>query len=223
MQLTYRSLLKRANQDVLLNILIEKTKLDYAFQNLLDEKEITAKALAAAEDYKAVIASVLAKPINKQPSYALILTLEQDSWNDMGEEYVKASYYNSRVDWLPEGTSYDKYKNNNCKFLGFGFDLWSVFSDSDVVIDPLVAIHLGADNLLEKIAAEILWEQTFYGFTEEHLTNFVQMLNQRVKDIDSGKIKTVKLKKKKGDKYEVRIPEDMLAPAKKKRSNKKKK
>ena len=223
MQLTYRQLLQRSNQDVLLDILTEKTKLDYKAQDVLSEKEIVVKALQTAEAYKAVIAAVLAKPVNERPSYALILTLGQDFWEDRTEDYVKVSYYNSRVDWLPEGTRYEQYMNNNCKYLGFGFDQWSFFSDCDVVLDPLVVIKLGADNLLEKIAAEILWEQTFYGFTEEHLTSFVEVLKQRAEDITNGKIETVKLKKKKGDKYEVHIPKDMLAPEKKKRSNKKKK
>ena len=209
----------------MLNILAERTKQDYELQAILKKEEIPAKVLGTIKAYEDVIASVLSKPVNKRPTYSLILTLEEDVW-EFVDEYIKVSYYNSRVDWLPEGTGYEKYKDNNCKFLGFGYDAWSVFADCDIVIDPLVVIKLGADNLLEKIAAEILWEQTFYGFTEEKLKEFKDMLNQRVEDIESGKIKTVKLKKKKGDKYEVHIPEDMvemLAPAKKKRSNKKKK
>jgi len=52
----------------------------------------------------------------------------------------------------------------------------------------------------------------------------VQKLNQQVKDIESGKVKTKLLrKKKKGEKYDIRITDNLLAPSKKKRSNKKKK
>jgi len=107
--------------------------------------------------------------------------------------------------------------------MGFGLHPWKDFVDADVVIDPSVVNHLGAETLLEKIAAEILWEQTFYAYSEDDTKEFVDMLKQRVEDIKSGKIKTKKLKSKKGDKYKVFVPEDLFAPTKKKRSNKKKK
>ena len=227
--LTYRQLLEKCNRKTLLDILYSKS-LEDQFYKGGDPKEFEIKAQLNLEGYKQVIDAVLTKPVS-EPKLSLVLSVGTDEQYDDKTfkptgtliHYVIVSFYNSRVEKLPENAPFEEgNKEQYHKFMGFGLNPWKDFVDADVVIDPSVVNHLGAETLFEKIAAEILWEQTFYGYSEVDTKEFVDMLKQRVEDIKSGKIKTKKLKSKKGDKYKVFVPEDLFAPTKKKRSNKKK-
>ena len=227
--LTYRQLLEKCNRKTLLDILYSKS-LEDQFYKGGDPKEFDTKAQLNLEGYKHVIDALLAKSTS-DPKLSLVLSMCTDEQYDDKTfkptgtliHYVSVSFYNSRVEKLPENAPFEEgNKEQYHKFMGFGFSPWKDFVDADIVIDPSVVEHLGAETFLEKIAAEILWEQTFYGYSEDDTKEFVDMLKQRVEDIKSGKIKTKKLKSKKGDKYKVLVPEDLLTPNKKKTTDKKK-
>jgi hypothetical protein len=227
--LTYRQLLQKCNKDTLRALLTDKTRTDIFYKEVPAD-EMEAQVVSTVDAYMRVVETMINKK-GEWPAYAIILELVADQMYDeatfelTGESvyYISTNYYNSTTEEVPMNQP-DKYYHDERyqKFMGFGLSPWAEFVDSDIVISPEVATHLGLDNFFEKIATEILWEQTWHGFTEEDNQEFSDMLKQRVKDIKSGKLKTKKMKRKKGDKYTVRIPEDMLAPTKKKRSNKKK-
>ena len=228
--LTYRQLLQKCNREVLNSILLSKT-----LDNLAHwDKSTTSKLEKAWETvnngYGHVI-ETMSKKTGKYPKFAIIVELiPEDTYQHAGQTetvpaYISVNYYNSTAKQKPDNIEWgeenvDKYH----KYLGFGFSAWDEFVDSDVVITLDAAQFIGHINFYEKVAAEILWEQTFHGYREEETRAFVQKLNQQVKDIKSGKVKTKLLrKKKKGEKYDIHIAENLLESSKKKRSKKKKK
>ena len=227
--LTYRQLLQKCNREVLNSILLSKT-----LDNLAHwDKSTTSKLEKAWETvnngYGHVI-ETMSKKTGKYPKFAIIVELiPEETFQYAGQTetvpaYISVNYYNSSAKQIPDNIEWgkenvDKYH----KYLGFGFSLWDEFVDSDVVISLDAVQHIGNINFYEKVAAEVLWEQTFHGYREEETRAFVQKLNQQVEDIKSGKVKTKLLrKKKKGEKYDIRAVEDLLDQPTKKRSKKKK-
>ena len=234
--LTYRQLLQKSDKNALRLILIEKTRKDLVYNKELTGKKLSERVLSTVDAYMQVVDTMLEKE-GKRPGHAIILSLAEDllvgedpagdgnTFKPTGEieRYITTNYYNSTAEEFPANPTNDDHNNEKYhKFMGFGLSPWAEFVDCDVVISPEVVAFIGQQNFLEHVATEILWEQTWYGFSDAETQSFRGKLLQRVADIKSGKIKTKKLKKKKGDKYTVHIPEDMLAPTKKKRSNKKK-
>lgn len=228
--LTYRQLLQKCNREVLNNILLSKT-LDGIIHWDKGESAKLEKAWDTVNNgYGHVIDTMLSK-VGKYPKFAIIVEfIPEETYQYAGQTetvpaYISVNYYNSSAKKFPDNVKYgeediDVYH----KYLGFGFSAWDEYVDSDVVISLDASQHIGNINFYEKVAAEILWEQTFHGYREEETRAFVQKLNQQVKDIKSGKLKTKVLrKKKKGEKYDIRVVEDLLEQPKKKRSNKKKK
>lgn len=225
--LTYRQLLLKCDRKVLCNILARKTRDDLSYNKELKGEELEARIDSTVDAYVRVIETMVNKEGN-WPTHAIILDLvreesfDEKTFKPNGEfiYYISTNYYNSTAAEFPANPTNDDHNNNKYhKFMGFGLSPWADFVNSDVVISPEVASFFGpgSGTFLEKVAAEILWEQTWYGFTEAENQDFSNMLNQRVEDIKSGKIKTKKIKKKKGDKYTVHIPEDLLTPVKKKK------
>ncbi len=193
--LTYRQLLLNCNRDVLNKILFEKTLKDLSYKDAALE-ELELKAAATGQAYNRVIDSVLSKPF-KWAEFSIILDLQEEAmydektFEDTGEKYkyIGVHYYNSSAKMLPKDA--DSEEANDLKyhkFTGFGLCTWDEYAYSDVVITPEVAIYLGCENLNEKIAAEILWEQTFYGFEENQVIAFKEELNKRVDDVVNGKV-----------------------------------
>ena len=218
--LTYRQLLQKCNREVLNKLLLEKTVKDLFYKDFAPG-ELEQKTEATAEAYNRVIDSMLAKP-NKRAEYSIILDLHEDvmynekALEDIGQKYkyVAVHYYNSTAKKLSEDADSEEANDFKYhKFVGFGLCPWDDYVDSDVVVTPEVVIHLGNENFFEKIAAEILWEQTFYGFEESQTLALKEELNKRVEDVVSGKAELFELD-----------PDTMeLKPLKKKTSKKKKK
>jgi hypothetical protein len=223
--LTYRQLLQKCNKDTLRACLADKTRVDIFYKEIPAD-EMEAQVTSTVDAYMRVVETMINKK-GEWPTHAIILSLAEDSVLDKKtfkptgeiEHYITTNYYNSTAEELPVNLTYDDHNNEKYhKFMGFGLLPWTEFVDCDVVVSPEVVAHIGEQNFLEHVAAEILWEQTWYGFSDAETQSFRGELLQRIADIKSGKIKTKKLKKKKDDKYTVCIPEDMLEPVKKKRS-----
>ena len=227
--LTYRQLLLKCNREVLNSILLSKT-----LDGLVRWDKSTASKLEKAwetvnKGYGHVI-ETMTKKVGKYPKFAIIVELvPKETYHYAGQTetvppYISVNYYNSSAKQKPDSIEWgkenvDKYH----KYLGFGFNAWDEYVDSDIVITLDAAQFIGHINFYEKVAAEILWEQTFYGYREEETRAFVQKLNQQVKDIESGKVKTKLLRKnKKDEKYDIRVADNLLASSKKRHSNKKK-
>jgi len=191
--LTYRQLLEKSNRKVLNNLIMEKTLKDLSHKGYdADKLKLTAEATERA--YNRVVDSMLSKPF-KWAEYSIILDLLEDAMYDektfenTGEKYkyVAVHYYNSSAKMLPKDADTEEFNDLKYhKFTGFGLCPWNDYVDCDVVITPEAVIYLGNEHLLEKIAAEILWEQTFYGFEESDTVTFKEELNKRVKEIEDG-------------------------------------
>ena len=228
--LTYRQLLQKCNREVLNSILLSKT-LDGLAHWDKDASSKLEKAWETVNEGYGHVIDTMNKKVGKYPKFAIIVELvPEDTFQYAGQTevvpaYISVSYYNSSAKKFPDDVKFGEEDTDLYhKYLGFGFSAWDEYVDSDVVISLDAAQHIGNINFYEKVAAEILWEQTFHGYREEETRAFVQKLNQQVKDIKSGKLKTKVLrKKKKGEKYDIRVVEDLLEQPKKKRSNKKKK
>ena len=193
--LTYKQLLLNCNRKVLNEILFEKTLKDLSYKDAAPE-ELRLKAEATGQAYNRVIDSMLSKPF-KWAEFSIILDLLEDAMYDektfenTGEKYkyIGVHYYNSSAKMLPKDADTEEFNDLKYhKFTGFGLCLWSDYVDCDIVITPEAVIHLGSENFYEKIAAEILWEQTFYGFEESQVIAFKEELNKRVEDIENGKV-----------------------------------
>jgi hypothetical protein len=223
--LTYRQLLLNCNRNVLNKILFEKTLKDLSYKEAALE-ELELKAAATGQAYNRVIDSMLSKPI-KWAEFSIILDLQEEAMYDektfenTGEKYkyIGVHYYNSSAKKLPEDAdSEDANDLKYHKFTGFGLCSWGDYVDSDVVVTPEVVIHLNGENFYEKVAAEILWEQTFYGFEESEALAFKEELNKRVDDVINGKTDLFEL-----DLETMEFKKIKKNPYKKKASKKKKK
>ena len=223
--LTYRQLLLNCNRNVLNKILFEKTLKDLSYKDAALE-ELELKAAATGQAYNRVIDSMLSKPI-KWAEFSIILDLQEEAMYDektfenTGEKYkyIGVHYYNSSAKKLPEDAdSEDANDLKYHKFTGFGLCSWGDYVDSDVVVTPEVVIHLKGENFYEKVAAEILWEQTFYGFEESETLAFKEELNKRIDDVINGKTDLFKL-----DLETMEFKKIKKNPYKKKASKKKKK
>ena len=229
--LTYKQLLQKCNREILNSILLSKTleSMQQKYANNSKDDLLKKAWNTVNEGYGYVIDTMLNKT-GKYPKFAIIVELvPEETFQYAGQTeivpaYISVNYYNSSAKQMPNTVKWgeediDVYH----KFLGFGFSAWDEFVDSDIVISLDAVQHIGNINFYEKVAAEVLWEQTFHGYREEETRAFVQKLNQQVEDIKSGKVKTKLLrKKKKGEKYDIRAVEDLLDQPTKKRSKKKK-
>lgn len=230
--LTYKQLLQKCNREVLNNILLSKTLDGFVHDYKgVDEADRLERAwITVNEGYGRVIDTMLNKT-GKYPKFAIIVELvPEQTYSYAGQtetcpSYISVNYYNSSAKKIPDNVKYGEEDTDLYhKYLGFGFSPWDEFVDSDVVVTLDAALHIGNINFYEKVAAEILWEQTFHGFTEADNKAFIDSIKKQVEGIKSGKVKTKLLrKKKKGEKHDIRIVDNLLVLPGKKRSNKKKK
>jgi len=109
-------------------------------------------------------------------------------WGGKRGEKVPKGYYNANL-------------SKHSKYFAAGMTPWSKVIDTPIVNE--------AGYSLEKIVAEILWEMTFYGWTEKKVENKCNeisgRINEAMKDIKEGKFVEIPPKQKSG--YTVVIPD----------------
>jgi len=113
----------------------------------------------------------------------------------------------------PEGY-YNVNDEKHNKYFGFGLSPWSEIIDTEIICEiPELKDY--------EVLAEILWELTFYGWTQKKQEEFRQELDVRLeesrKEIDAGECIT--LPKKDGDKFSVVIPDCVQKQFSKKKTN----
>lgn len=170
--------------------------------------------------YKHVIDELLALP--PSPPYKFPIHISKSVMDvllepgEVAEEYIDVAMINPNFveppeelkPWgcregenAPEGF-YNVNDEKHNKYFGFGLSPWSHIIDTEIVIE---VPHLAPFELL----AEILWELTFYGWSETKQKEFGDMLVERMeeakREIDAGECTT--LPKKEGDKFTVVIPD----------------
>ena len=153
--------------------------------------------------YSSVVKELLSKPT--APPYKMPWCIrEQTDWYD-GHKYTDVCFRNPSYvapdeklkPWggdgktpIPEGR-YDCNAEIHNEFFACGFTTWSEVIDTEIVNE------IGCS--LETAIAELLWELTFYGWTEEKQAEFVKEISDRldeVKDEIGSDLETVKEKLK---------------------------
>jgi len=165
------------------------------------------------EAYQPVVKELLHKPRTK--AHALTWLVEE--YQNPGEKikYIGVCFLNTKYVEPPKGAKpwggknppkghYNCNLNKYNRTFAVGFTPWSK------VIDTPVAITAPKCSL-EQAVAEILWEMTFYGWSEERVNSQVDHINGKIKqakkEIKEGKCITIPPKTKDG--FTVVIPESI--------------
>jgi hypothetical protein len=102
----------------------------------------------------------------------------------------------------PKG-HYDCNANKHSKHFAAGWTPWSKIIDNPIINE--------GNYSLERVVAEILWEITFYGWTEDiakkSVSNLKKRLESALKEIKDGKCIELPAKKKGG--YKIVIPDSV--------------
>lgn len=168
----------------------------------LHEKHIIANGKSVFEDcmaaYRDVIIKLMMKPL-KKVSNSIHVSYIKDTWPDENPEmYHHVCLLNNKYEEPPQGKNpwyannppigyYNANLNKYTKFYALmGMD-WISLINANVVVE-----ESAYDTKNEILLAEILWEISFYGFTEKKVEEFVKKLN---KSADSVK-KSISKKRK---------------------------
>lgn len=198
-QLTLRKMLQVVDLDNVYKLIHEKN----VGSNIKSDLNKTIKT------YSKVVKELLGKPKSRTFKYPIcVFSIIED--NDvecydvclLNENYVKPPI--GARPWggknPPEGfynINLEKYN----RYFAFGYTKWSRLIDARIVNEA----NLESDKLI----AEILWELTFNGFTEEDNEQFMKDLkssiNKAKKEIKKGKYTKIPPKSKDG--YTVVIPD----------------
>jgi len=165
--------------------------------------------------YTKVVQELLSKPRVRAYKYPWLVQESLDPFNHKKYAdvcYLNPSYVEPAEGLKPWGGSKGKkvpkgyYDANNSKCsrtFGVGFTPWSKIIDTPIINE--------ANYSLERVVAEILWEMTFYGWTEEKVKTKVfeitGKLKKAQKEIKEGKCVELPPKKKGG--FTVVIPDSV--------------
>ena len=139
--------------------------------------------------YKNVIVQMMLKPIKKSKSaMPLYVSYQKEVFEGNDESYYSVSFLNLKYeeppkDCKPWGGSNHPEGYYNCnlnkynKFFAVVGNNWTQLVNSTVMVDQS-ALDTNITN--EQLVAEILWEITFYGYSEKKADQFVKNLNKRV-------------------------------------------
>lgn len=197
--MTFRELLKTADLDKTYQHINDKDNgFEWQAPILLNKTSLA---------YSKVVKKLLNKKRTKPYKYK-ILVEEAEDWFDK-HKYIDVSLLNPRYveppaglkPWgggpgqkIPEGHYNCNAVKHNRRF-AFGLVKWSEIIDTPVINKT--------DRSNEQILGEILWELTFYGWTEEKVKKTWDVIDQRVKeakeDIKQGRYTEI-LPEKEGDK-----------------------
>jgi len=159
--------------------------------------------------YKPVIVELQRKPKTRKYSMPILVKLSED-WFDHHKYpdvcFLNPTYVAPRKNLKPWGGKNPPKGHYNCNLrkhsetYAMGFTPWSKIIDTPVVNEG------GFSN--EQLLAEILWELTFYGWTEARVNKKTKELEKSfaaaIKESKEGKCTTLPAKKKGG--FKVVIP-----------------
>jgi hypothetical protein len=172
------------------------------------------------KQYAPVIEELLSKPKVKPYKYPILVNVSRDPFNE--EEYVEVCLLNLNYKIPPKGLKpwgckkgecppeghYNANDDNYSKYFAFGWDVpWSKIIDTPVVVE-------GKAQKISRwgILGEILWELTFYGWTESKVTKNLRDIDKQIKkakdDIKKGKYIEIPPPKKGG--YKVVVPDTVV-------------
>lgn len=200
--MTLRELLHLADLDAVYMLINKK---DSSFEPKSDAHSLSQTTKA----YTSVVCELMKKPKVRKYSMPILVQVSKDPFDK--HEYPDVCFLNPRYVAPPKGYKpwggnknlppkhYNCNLNKHSKTFAMGFVPWSK------IIDTPVLNKCGFSN--EQLLAEILWELTFYGWTEkivEKTTNGVKLrLDEAMKEVKEGKYIELPPKKKGGCKIVV--------------------
>ena len=161
------------------------------------------------EAYDKVIVELINKPRAKAYSMHWLLKESIDPFDK--KPYADVCFLNPKYVAPPKGTKpwggknapkghYNCNLNKYNRTFAAGWTPWSKIIDTPIVNE--------ANYPLEKVVAEILWEMTFYGWTEEKVNTNVKAITgkikESVKEVKEGKCIEIPPSKEGG--YKIVIP-----------------
>lgn len=175
--------------------------------------------------YTSVVFELLNKPMTTPYDKPIFVSMAKDDFDPevAPVEYVDVSLLNPNYVPPAEGLEpwgcrkgeqpptgyYDANDEKHIHYYAFGFCKWSEVIDTPVLDETGLPEH--------EVLAEILWEMTFYGWTEKDNNNTFDDIKERcaraMKDIEEGKFIELPKTTEKG--YDVRIPDSVLDQLKK--------
>lgn len=177
--MTLRELLKKVDHSRIFSYIVMK---DSGYACACDRTSLDT----ATKAYSHVIAELLAIPSSKPSKYPICVKHTIDPFNN--EKYIEVCLFNPKYvapdpslkPWggtkgkkIPKGY-YDCNADKHNEYFGFGMEKWSKVIDAPIIDE----IKLGSHEL----AAEILWELTFYGWTDKSREEFRSELDKRFKE-----------------------------------------
>ncbi len=181
--MTLREALKSCDQEEVFRLIVDKDK-DY----IVESDKITLDK--AREAYTKVIAELLSKPETVAADMPWVIREETD-WFD-GHKYISVGFVNPNyvkpaeglVAWggdgktpVPDGM-YDCNDDKYNQYFAAGFSPWSETIDTPIINENNYPLNV--------MVAEMLWEITFYGWTEKKQEEFVAEIKNRLHDAIEG-------------------------------------
>ena len=192
--------------------------LDYLCKK--DKKTIGSKVTKISTNlfYIPVIDELYALPRTKPNKMPILVQWTTDDLEEPPVKYVDVCLLNLKYKAPKEGLRpwgchkgkkppkghYDVNAEKHNQYFAFGFSSWSEIIDTPILDDTSLEPH--------EILAEILWELTFYGWTQKDVKKEMDKIEgsmeQAMKEIKEGKY--VKLPKKTDKGFDVVIPESVM-------------
>ena len=218
--MTLREALITANRDKVYYFINEK---DNSFQ--YEKKKHSLKE--TKKTYEKVILELLSKPRTRKYSMSWLVEETTDSFiQETEKKYIDVCFLNPRYvapdkDLKPWGGKNPPPGHYNCNLNKYnrtfaaGWTRWSKIIDTPIIIDV-------PNCSIEKAVAEIIWEMTFYGWTEEtvkvEVESLVSKIEEARKEIKAGNYTVISPRTKDG--MDVVIPDsvtELLVNKKKKK------
>jgi len=196
--------------------------IDYLFQRdsaaMHKDPSEPLKREHTENSYNSVIDELLELPNSEPNKFPLIVSMVKDDLllepGEIAEEYVDVSMVNLEYVEPPTGAKpwggdagevapegcYNCNEEKYNKYFGFGLTPWGEIIDNPIINET---------NLNDyEILAEILWELTFYGWTQKEQESFRDMLDERLEEAkqEIAEGKCVSLPKEDGDEFTIVIP-----------------
>jgi len=188
----------------------------YRYINKKDSKNIAACDRPSMEQtigsYTRVVNELIQKPKARKYSMSILVRETKDFFDK--HKYADVCFLNPKYIAPPKGLKpwggknppaghYNVNNNKYSRIFAMGWTPWSKIIDTPVIND--------AGYSPERLLAEILWELTYYGWTEEMVNINVKEISKNVKkarkEIKAGKCIELPPKKKGG--YKIVIPDSV--------------
>jgi hypothetical protein len=221
--MTLRQALKKANLNEVYRLINEK---DCSYEDASKNPPLDTTVRA----YTRVVNELLSKPKTKANKHPWLIQESTDTFD--GKKYADVCFLNPKYvapkkglkPWggmkgkkLPKG-HYDCNADKHNRTFAAGFTPWSKVIDTPIIND--------AGYSLEKALAELLWELTFYGWSEskvkENVKEIEGRIDEAVKEIKEGKCVELPPSKEGGLKIVIpdSVSQQLIDIANKKKKNK---